>query len=162
MLEQLEKFACRLSNLLEWVGFVAIMLMVMITCIDVLGAKLFQKPFFAAIDLVMLAQLVAIPFATAATLLIGKHIKVEFLVMLFPKRMRRVVDIAVHSLSLALFVVIVWRLTVYGYHLQMSGELSSTARIPLHFFAYGASLACMPVCMILLLNLARSIKAVSD
>ncbi|MBW1721223.1 MAG: TRAP transporter small permease [Deltaproteobacteria bacterium] len=163
MLEQVEKFTRRLSTVLEWVGLVAVMFMVLITCADVLGAKIFLRPVFGAIDLVMLAQLVAISFAASATLLVGKHVQVEFFVMMFPARLKAIVDAFIQLLGFSLFVVIVWRLTVYGYHLQISGEVSSTARIPLYFFAYGAALACLPVCLLLLLHFLKIIgKMVGD
>jgi len=160
VLEPLENFTRGLSRVLEWVGLVAIILMVGITCVDVIGAKIFRHPFFAAIDLVMLAQLVAIPFAASATLLVGKHVQVEFFVRMLPKRIRAGVDAFIQFLGLILFVVITWQLSVYGNHLQSSGELSSTARIPLYFFAYGAALACVPLCLILFIDLVKSILIV--
>ncbi len=161
MLDRFEKFNFRLSLWLEWVGLVAIFLMILITCVDVIGAKVFLRPVFGAIDIVMLAQLVAIAFAAGATLLIGKHVQVEFFVMIFPKRWQAVVDAIIQLLGCALFVLIVCRLVLYGYSLQITGEVSSTARIPLHFFAYGVALASVPVCLILFLNFLKSICMVS-
>jgi len=147
---------------MEWVGVLAIILMVVITCVDVLGAKILRRPFFAAIDLVMLCQLVAIPFAASATLLVGKHIQVEFFVRILPRRIRFIVDASIYLFSLILFVVITWQLFVYGRGLQSSGELSSTARIPLDMFAYGAALACVPVCLILCIQFISSLTSAGE
>lgn len=160
MLDRFEKFNYHLSNWLEWIGLVAILLMVTITCADVIGAKIFLRPVFGAIDIVMLAQLVAISFAAGATLIVGKHIEVEFFVMMFPKRLQVVVAAFTHLLGVALFAVIVWRLILYGYALQVTGEVSSTARIPLHYFAYGVALASVPMCLILLHRFLKSIHMV--
>ena len=53
-------------------------------------------------------------------------------------------------LGFALFVIISWRLLLYGYSLQIGGEESATARIPLYPFAYGAGIACILVCLVYL------------
>jgi TRAP-type C4-dicarboxylate transport system permease small subunit len=129
----------------------------LITFIDVIGAKLFQRPVLGAIDIVMLAQLLAISFAAASTLLSGRHVQVEFFVMMLPKRVQVMVDFLIHIFCLVLFVLIVWRLTVYGYFLQTGGEISPTAQIPLYPFAYAIALASIPVCLIYVLKIMNDI-----
>ena len=141
MLEKFEKFNRMVSGWMEWIGFGALFLMVILTCVDVVGAKMFRTPIFGALDIVMLAQLVAISFAVSMALILGRHIQVEFFVPLLPKRLQAVIDCIVHFLGLALFLLIVWRLFAYAYSLQTGGEESMTARIPLHPFVYGAAVA---------------------
>jgi TRAP-type C4-dicarboxylate transport system permease small subunit len=160
MLDCFEKINKRVSSWLEWVGLLAVLLMIFITCIDVIGAKLFLRPVFGAIDIVMLAQLIAIAFAAGATLLIGRHVEVEFFVTMLPKKPQALVDAFVQLLGLALFVLMVWRLILYAHALQVTGEVSSTARIPLYYFAYGVALSFTPVCLILLHNFLKSIRMV--
>jgi hypothetical protein len=72
-----------------------------------------------------------------------------------------ILNCLIHFLGFALFILIVWRLFAYGYSLQTGGEESMTARIPLHPFAYGAAVACIPVCLVFLHQFIDSImKAV--
>jgi len=108
----------------------------------------------------MLAQLVAISFATASALILGRHVCVEFFVVMLPRRVRALIDIIIHLLGLALFILIIWRLCVYGYLLQTGGEESATARIPLSPFAYSIALASIPVCLVFLLELINAIVRV--
>ena len=157
MLEKFEKFNRMVSGWMEWIGFGALFLMVILTCVDVVGAKMFRTPIFGALDIVMLAQLVAISFAVSMALILGRHIQVEFFVPLLPKRLQAVIDCIVHFLGLALFLLIVWRLFAYAYSLQTGGEESMTARIPLHPFVYGAAVATIPACLVLLHRLIYSI-----
>ena len=156
-LEKFERFNRTISGWVEWIGLFALLLMMILTCVDVVGAKVFRAPVFGTIDIVMIAQLIAISFAIAMALILGRHVQVEFFVPLLPKRVRHIVDCFVHFLGFALFVLIVWRLFVYGYSLQTGGEESMTARIPLHPFAYGAAVACIPVCLVFLHRLIDSI-----
>ncbi len=157
MLEKFEKFNKRVSQGAEWIGFCALFLMVVLTCVDVVGAKLFRTPVFGALDVMMLAQLVAVSFAVAIALILGRHVQVEFFVMLLPKRLQFVIDCFVNFLGLILFIVIVWRLFVFGHHLQIGGEESMTARIPTAPFAYIAAIGCIPVCLIYFQKLLTSI-----
>jgi len=97
-----------------------------------------------------LAQLIAITFAAAMTLVQRRHVAVEFFVMMLPRRLRLAIECAVELLSLALFVIIVWRLLQLGYFQQTGNEVTPTTRIQLAPFTYVAALAMVPVCLILL------------
>ena len=156
-LDKFEKFNRLVSSWFEWVGLVGLLVMMFITCIDVIGAKLFLRPVFGAIDIVMLSQVVAISFAAAMTLILGRHVQVEFLITRLPRRVQAVTDIIVFFLGLFFFVLVVWRLCVHGYHFQTGGEVTATAGIPLHLFADGIARASIPVCLVLLLGFLKSI-----
>ena len=156
-LKKLEKFNRRLSDWFEWIALAGFLMMMIVTCIDVIGAKLFLLPVFGAIDIVMLSQVVAISFAAASALILGRHVRVEFFVVMLPRRVQALIDIIIHLLGLTLFIVIIWRLCVYGYLLQTGGEESATARIPLSPFAYSIALASIPVCLVFLLEFLNAI-----
>jgi len=156
-LNKFEKFNRSLSGWFEWIGLAGLLVVMFITCIDVIGAKVFLRPVFGAIDIVMLSQLVAISFAAAFSLILGRHVRVEFFVVMLPRRVQAVIDGIVFLLGLILFILIIWRLCVYGYFLQTGGEESATAGIPLYPFAYGIALASIPVCLVLLLEFLNAI-----
>ena len=160
MLSKLEKFNRLLSGWFEWIGLAGLLTVMFITCIDVIGAKVFLKPVFGAIDIVVLGQLVAISFAAAFSLILGRHVQVEFFVAKLPRRLRAIIDGIVFLLGLILFILIIWRLCVYGYSLQTGGEVSATARIPLSFFAYGVAVASVPVCLLFFLEFLKSLTRV--
>jgi TRAP-type C4-dicarboxylate transport system permease small subunit len=157
-LKKFEKFNHNISLAIEWVGLIGFLIMMLITTVDVIGAKAFLHPIFGALDIVMQVQLIAMSFAAATTLIAGRHVAVEFFVPLLPKPLQKVVDILVNLLGLALFLILVWRLTEYAYSLQIENELTPTARIPLYPFAYGAAFACIPVCLVYLYHLLVSIS----
>ena len=159
-LEKFDRFNRLISSWVEWIGFFALFLMMGLTCVDVVGAKLFRMPVFGAIDIVMLAQLVAISFAGAMALILDRHVQVEFFVPLLPKRLQLIVDCIIHFLGFAFFILIIWRLFVYGYSLQTGGEESMTARIPLYPCTYGAAVACIPISLVFLQRLLHSITKV--
>ena len=134
------------------------LLMMVTTCIDVVGAKVFRWRLFGAIDIVMLSQLVAISFATSMALILGRHIQVEFFYNMWSRRTQAVIGSVVLLFQLGLFMMIIWRLCVLGYSFQTSGEYSATAHIPYYPFAYGVALACIPVCLVLIVAFIKSLK----
>lgn len=157
MLGKFERFNRRLSGWCEWLGLAAMLLMIVITCIDVVGAKVFLWPLLGAIDIVMLSQIVAISFAASMSLILGRHIRVEFFFNLLPRRAQAVINSFVLLLGSGLFIAIIWRLCVLGHSFQTSGEYSATAYIPLYPFAYAIALASIPVCLVLLLKFLKSL-----
>ena len=159
-LDKFERFNRLLSGWFEWIGLAGLLVVMLITCIDVIGVKLFLRPVFGAIDIVMLSQLVAISFAAAFSLLLGRHVRVEFFVTRLPRRAQAVIDGIISLLGFTLFILIIWRLCVYGYSLQTSGEVSATALIPLYPFAYGIALASIPVCLIFFLEFLNSLARI--
>lgn len=157
MLDKFENVNRRLSGWCEWLAATAMLLMMVITCIDVVGAKAFLSPILGAIDIVQLCQLVTISFAAGMTLILGRHIRVEFFYNLLPRRVQAVTDSFVHLLGLGLFIVIVWRLIKLGHSFQATGEYTATAYIPVYPFAYAIAVACIPVCLVLFLEFLKSL-----
>lgn len=155
VLGKFEKFIHKISKWSEWVGIAAMLLMVAVTCIDVVGAKVFKWRLLGAIDIVMLSQIVAIAFAASMSLIQGRHISVEFFIKLLPKGVQKGIDSFILLLCIVLFGAIIWRLCVLGYSFQTSGEYSATIHIPYYPFAYGIALASIPVCLVLLINLYK-------
>jgi TRAP-type C4-dicarboxylate transport system permease small subunit len=157
VLDKFERFNRRLSDWFEWIGLAGLLLMMAITCVDVVGAKVFKTPVLGSIDIVMLCQIVAISFACSMTLVVGRHIKVEFFFFFLPRPVQRVVNSLIHLIGLGLFIVIIWQLYELGRSFQSTGEYSMTIYIPYYPFAYGIAFACIPVCLVLLLNFLRSL-----
>ena len=158
MLNKFGKFNRRLSGWFEGIGLTAMLVMMVITCIDVIGAKVFKSPILGALDIVQLSQIVAIAFAASMTLIIGRHIQVEFFFDLLPRRVQAVISPIILLIVFVFFIVIIWQISVLGYSFQTSGEYTATAYIPLYPFAYGVALAFIPVCLVLLVEFLKSLK----
>lgn len=157
LLEKFERLNRWLCGWAATIGLAALVFMVVLTCVDVAGAKLFLLPVPGALDMVQLAQLLAITLAAGLTLMERRHVAVEFFVALLPGSARRVVAFVVELLCLALFVIVVWRLFDYGLHLQEGNEVTPSTQIPLAPFAYTAALALVPVCLVLLQHVLGSL-----
>jgi len=161
LLNRFTKFNRLVASKFEWIGLIGLLVVAGVTCIDVIGSKAFLLPVPGSVDITGLAQIVAMSFAVAFTQIIGRHVRVEFFVGKLSPRAQGVINSFVSLLSLAFFVLIVWRSIVLGQTFQTGGQTSSTVSIPLYPFAYLIALASIPVCLVFLEELLRSLaKAV--
>lgn len=158
VIDPLDRFTRWLSRHLEWVGVVGIILMFLVNLIDVIGAKLFLWPVPGATEVISFAQILAIAPAIAFTLLLNRHIRVEFIIMRFPKRLRGVINSFSSFLSLLTFFLILWQSFVYGQSLQKAGEIGSTSHIPFYPFAYFIAFCSIPVCLAFLVEVLKSLS----
>lgn len=150
----------RLGSVFEYFGLINLLMMVVVTCVDVIGAKVFLRPILGAIDIVMLNQLLAISFAGTTVLLLGRHVQVEFAVMFLPQRARSALESVVWLAVLIFFAVATWRMFLHG--ATMGGEVSATARIPLSPFAYATAVSFVPVCMAVLANFLQAVRKIGQ
>ena len=159
-LNHLDKVARSFSRSLEWVGVVGILLMFLVNFVDVVGAKLFVWPLPGATEVISFSQIVAIAPAIAFALILGRHIRVEFIIDRFPKRIRAAISSISSFLSLILFVLILWQSYLYGQSLQKAGEIGSTSHLPFYPFAYLIAFCSIPVCLAFLIEVLKSLNEV--
>lgn len=158
MLSKFEKFNRRLSDWFEWIGVIGLLVMMFIAWIDVLLTKLFTLPIQGAIDVVQFSQVIAIAFALATTVILGRHIQVDIFISSLPRRTQAVIDSIASLLGFAFFFIVVWQLYGLGHSFQTAGEKSmSQLRIALFPFPYAIALGSIPVCLVFLQRFINSL-----
>lgn len=156
----MDKFAGGFSRYLESIGVIGLLLMFLSNFVDVVGAKLFLRPLPGATEVISFSQVVAIAPAIAFTLMLGRHIRVEFIIDRFPRRLRAAISSLSSFLSLVLFVLLAWQSFVYGQSLQKAGEIGSTSHLPFYPFAYLIAFCSIPVCLVFLTEVLKSLNEV--
>jgi len=154
---KIDYYIAKLNVYVECIGMVAFVFMMLLTTVDVIGAKAFLTPIPGALDLMMLAQLVALSFALGASYVARRHVEVEFFTPLLPLSLQRLVAVLIRFLVLALFVLMTWRMFAYGSDLKTYTEVSPTIRVPLYPFAYAATIAFIPATIASLSKFVQSI-----
>jgi TRAP-type C4-dicarboxylate transport system permease small subunit len=160
VLEKFNRFNEKVTTGIEWVGLVAFVFMMLLTTVDVIGAKIFLAPVPGALDLMDLAQLTGMSFALGASYYANRHVEVEFFVPLMPRFLQHLSACLVRFLMVVLFIVMTWQLFGYAQDLKAYGEVSPTVRIPLYPFAYGAAVAFIPACLVSLAKFTQSLVEV--
>jgi TRAP-type C4-dicarboxylate transport system permease small subunit len=146
-----------LTDILKKCGGFLLVGMMAVTCVDVVG-RFFGHPIFGSGEIVTIMATLAISMGLAFTHQTGGHVGVEILIRLFPARTQTVIEICTNILSLALFVLVTWRMTVYAQTLQKTGEISMNLKIPVYLVVYAMSLCMIVLCLVILKEVVQNIK----
>jgi len=131
--------------------------MMFLTCTDVTG-RLMGHPIFGSIELVGFMATLAVAMALPYTHQDQGHIGVEILWQVLSKKTRAMVDLCTGLLSLGLFILVTWRMTLYAHTIQKSGEVSMNLQLPEHSIIYAVAF-CFFICVFIILqNILQTIK----
>lgn len=126
----------RLTHWLAVFGMAPLFLMLAITTVDVIGAKLFSRPVPGGPEVVAVLQVLAITSAAGFLQVLGGHTKIDFFVDRLPARLQAGVAVFIQFLILLLFLALCRESFLLGESLRLAGEVSSSAYIPLCIPAY--------------------------
>jgi len=144
----------------NWIAAGALLAMFAVMVLDILSAKILNRPITATVDVASLLAVIVASFSVSKTILAGRHIEVEFVVTRLPRGARKAFNTISSFLSLVFFLLIVWRAFIYAHDLQKSGESSLTQHIPMAPFVYAIAIACIPAVVIYALQTYRDTKEV--
>ncbi len=154
-LRGLDKLSRIISIWFENIAIVAIVGIIISNLVDVIGAKLFNKPIAAGTEIVYFLQVIAIAGALTSTKIDGKHIRIEFVDSL-PGRLKNIIHFIVALLGLALFILLFCKSIEYAQALKSIQEVTAVSRIALYPFALWIAICCIPLCLVLLKELFQS------
>lgn len=154
----MRQWADRLSVWGEWCGVAGVIIMVLITCVDVIGAKLFLLPVPGAVEIISLVQVTTIVFAVAATYRHSGHISVEMFVTSMRPRIRALFKAFTAFLGLVLFTLLIVEGIQLGNEYHTAGEVTATVQIPFYPFAYIFALALFPIAIMLFVDFIAALK----
>ena len=126
--------------------------LILITCVDVVGRYIFDRPLSGAFELteMILAALVflALPLTTERR----EHIEVDILGALLPARTNRWLVAFAGLFSAALLATLAWRLGAHALGAAQDGAVTNALSIPYAPFGFLASFSCLVSAVIALLR----------
>ena len=152
-----EKISHALAKRLYWIAGVAIVVMMLITCADVV-LRYFRKPIPGTYELVCFLGAAAVAFSMAHTSVERGHVAVTFVVGLFPRRIQGLIESITTLFGLIFFSLMAWQCVVYANELRRCGEVSLTLELPFYPFVYGIGFSAAVVCLILLSDLFKNLS----
>jgi TRAP-type C4-dicarboxylate transport system permease small subunit len=135
--------------------------MMLLTCADVVGRSL-GHPIFGSVEIVGFMATLAVVMAMPYTHQVQGHIGVEIIVRLFSEKTQTIIDICTGILSLILFAVVTWRMTVYANTMKKSGEVSMNLEFPEHVIIYLAAFCLVVFTLIILKDILINIRKLNN
>lgn len=149
-----------LSRVFDKIAQVAVMAMMLLVVGNIL-LRVIWRPIFGTYDFVGFIGATLIAFAIAYCAVQRGHIAVELVVDRLPKRAQAIIGSITGILSLGLFALISWQCLVLANDMWRLGEVSMGAHVPFYPFIYGISFGCALLCLVILIDLGKSLaKAV--
>ena len=153
------RFTYSLSSWFEQIAIIGFLGMMAATLIDVIGAKVFNWPLPAGLEVVFFCQLIAISGALAYSEIDGRHIRVDLFIDKLPRIARAFFHGFTALLGLGLFAILTWKSYEYAMSLMAINEVTSTSRIPIYPFVLWLGLSFVPLCLVLI---GEILKAISE
>jgi len=154
-MSRIPKAIARISSGFNALAGAAIIIMMLLTCADVL-LRLLRHPIPGTYEIVGFLGTIIISFSLAYTSREKGHIAVEILVEKFPRRVQAAIEAVVSLIGAALFALITWQSLVYASDMRQSGEVSVTLTMPIYPFIYGVAAGSALLVLVLLLDSLRS------
>ena len=139
------------------IGAACLVGMMLLTCVDVVG-RAFGHPIFGSVEIVGFLATLAVVMAMPYTHQVQGHIGVEIVVRLFSEKTQTIIDICTGIVSLILFAVVTWRMTVYANTMKASGEVSMNLELPEHLVIYATAVCLLIFTLIILQDLINNIR----
>jgi TRAP-type C4-dicarboxylate transport system permease small subunit len=136
-------------NILAAVAGLAIVAMIVVTCVDVVGRRL-GYPLKGTYDIVELLGAVMIAGAMPYTTAYRGHVAIEFLIQALPHRGRIILDLLVRAASMSMFAFLTWRFIEYGRELKASGQVTPTLQWTVFWLPYWMAICCAVMIPVLL------------
>lgn len=155
----LEKFVARIAHGLDRIAQWALVIMMGLIVANIILRFVWQ-PILGVYEFVSFLGAIVISFALAYCALKKGHIAVNLLVDRLPKRSQALIDSAIDIISLVLFGFATWQLTIYATDILISGEVSATTKTPFSPFVYGVAIGFLALCLVLIIDVVRSILKV--
>jgi TRAP-type C4-dicarboxylate transport system permease small subunit len=153
-MEALDKTLTWVNKLLRLIGGIAIVAMMLITCLDV-TFRAFDHPIIWAVDLVALLALLALACPLPMTHMEGGHVGVDLLVMKLKPRTQECIDAITTLVSSVLFAIVAWQMWLYAAELASKGEVSMTVQIPMSPFIYLVSVCLAVLSLVIFVECVR-------
>jgi TRAP-type C4-dicarboxylate transport system permease small subunit len=135
--------------------------MMLFVCTDVI-LRYFGHAVLGSNDIVSLLLVIIITFALAHTYALRRHTRITFVISRLRPRMRAIIAAVTNSICIYIFILLIWQCCAFANRLKQSGEVSMTLGLPLHPLLYCMAAGFCLICIVIFMDLAKSILKVVE
>ena len=137
-----------------------IAVMMILTVIDVVGRRVFNKPLAGAFELNQLLMLVVTFLAIAYCELLRGHVSVDFIVDKLHQKTQNIIDSITYFIFLVTFAIISWQFALYVVEVFEWGFTTAYFGVPIYLFIIVITFGCVLLSIMLLIHLLQYIAGV--
>lgn len=153
-MEILFRILQKVSKILSTIGGAALTFMMFLTVADVL-LRAWGRPILGTYELVSLTLAIVIGFSIPKVSLDRGHVYMEIVLEKLSKRDRAIMNTFTRLLGIILFAIIAYNLFLIGNEFHISGEVSSTLKLPFFPISYFVGVCCFIECFVFMFDIAK-------
>lgn len=153
-MEILIRILQKVSKILSTIGGAALTFMMCLTVADVL-LRAWGRPILGTYELVSLTLAIVIGFSIPKVSLDRGHVYMEIVLEKLSKRDRAIMNTFTRILGLILFAIIGYNLFLIGNEFHVSGEVSSTLKLPFFPISYFVGVCCFIECFVFMFDIVK-------
>jgi len=153
-METLFRILQSVGKILNYIGGAALTFMMFLTVSDVL-LRAGGHPILGTYELVSLTLAIVIGFTIPKVSLDRGHVYMEILLEKLSKRDKAIMNTFTRILALILFAIIGYNLLLIGKEFHLSGEVSSTLKLPFFPISYCVGVCCFIECFVFLFDIVK-------
>jgi len=148
-----------LSRLLGYVATVMMGLMTLLTVVDVFMRYVLNAPITGATEVSELMMVVLVFPALAWIAIDRSHIRVDLLVVKWPRRVQLMVEIITLLLALGTYAIITWQSFLESMEVREATSLLEVPEAPFHWImTLGFAVLCLAILSLMVENVATIVK----
>lgn len=132
MIKRYVNIVTKMSKSLENIAVFFIFITALLTIANVISRRAFNMPIIGAQDLILFFTTAAIALSIAYCAVRDGHIFISVLMDRFPKRIQKLIDTIIGTISAVFLIFVTWHMVLYANAMRTTGEVSLTIRLP-HF-----------------------------
>ena len=144
----------RVITTLNHIGAAALTFMMFLTVSDVL-LRAFGHPIMGTYEIVSQSLAVVIGFGIPKVSADRGHVYMEFVTERLSKQNRAILFTFTRIICILLFILIAYNLIGVGNEFRLSGEVTSTIRLPFFPLAYCVGVCCFLQCFVFLYDIVK-------
>ena len=147
MIKSIDKGIRSLNVLLAYAGSYVLFGMMLLTISDVIGRYIFNSPITGAFEITEAMMVTMVFFFIGYAQAKKSHVAVDLVVNLLPEKLRVIIDIITHTLSLLMMILIAWMSMLRWLELMRIKEYTAILHIPVSPFLLILALGCFVFCI---------------
>ena len=147
MIKSIDKGIRSLNVLLAYAGSYVLFGMMLLTIFDVIGRYVFNSPITGAFEITEAMMVTMVFFFIGYAQAKKSHVAVDLVVNLLPEKLRVIIDIITHTLSLLMMILIAWMSMLRWLELMRIKEYTAILHIPVSPFLLILALGCFVFCI---------------
>lgn len=130
-----------INQVLGICGFISLIIISVMTCVDVILRYFFDSPFQFTMETSGILMVVFIAAAYAYSTSRGRHISIDILTMKLSNKTQNTLIFVTDLISILILGLVCWRCIVHGNYFLRVGQHTPIVEIPFYFFTYFLALS---------------------